>query len=141
MTSYREFLSAKAPRSIASGMDAGPMNPAMFDYQQDATAFCLRQGRAALFLDTGLGKTICELEFATQAAKATNGRALILTPLAVAKQIEREAERFGFNATVIREQSDARDGISICNYDRLDKLDLGEFGGVARIAERWSVDG
>lgn len=65
MTSYREFLSAKAPRSIASGMDAGPMNPAMFDYQQDATAFCLRQGRAALFLDTGLGKTICELEFAT----------------------------------------------------------------------------
>lgn len=130
MTSYREFLSAKAPRSIASGMDAGPMNPAVFDYQQDATAFCLRQGRAALFLDTGLGKTICELEFATQAAKATNGRALILTPLAVAKQIEREAERFGFNATVIREQSDARDGISICNYDRLDKLDLGEFGGV-----------
>lgn len=127
---YRQFIASKAPAAVASGVDAGPMCGAMFDYQRDATAFCLKQGRAALFLDTGLGKTICELEFARQAAEATNGRALILTPLAVAKQIEREAQRFGFGAAVIREQSDARDGISICNYDRLDKLDLDEFGGV-----------
>jgi len=34
-----------------------------------------------LFLDTGMGKSICELEFATQGAEATNGRSLILTPL------------------------------------------------------------
>jgi len=127
---YVAFLARKAPRPTASGIEPGPMNPAMFDYQKDATAFCIRQGRAALFLDTGLGKTICELEFASQAAAHTGKPALILTPLAVARQIEREAVRFGYNARVVRDQSEVRDGINICNYDRLDKLDAAAFGCV-----------
>lgn len=129
---YAIFLAGKAPRAIASGMTPHAMHGAMFDYQQAVTGFCLEQGRAGLFLDTGLGKTICELEWALQAGDATNGRALILTPLAVARQIEAEANRFGGfgGARVIREQSEARAGISICNYDRLDKLDLDSFGAV-----------
>jgi hypothetical protein len=127
---YAEFLAAKAPRVEATGIKPHPMHGAMFDYQAPATGFCLEQGRAGLFLDTGLGKTICELEYAIQAADATNGRALILTPLAVARQIERESARFGFGARVIRDQSEARQGISICNYDRLDKLDPDWFGAV-----------
>lgn len=126
---YREFLTKKAPRVSASGLETIPaMHAQMKPHQRDATEFCLAQGRAGLFLDTGLGKTFCELEFAKYAAAETNGMALILTPLAVAKQIEREAARFGYDARVIREQSDAKPGINICNYDRLDKLDPGEFG-------------
>ena len=127
---YADFLASKAPRVDAVGMKPFPMHGAMFDYQVQVTGFCLEQGRAGLFLDTGLGKTICELEYAIQAAEATNGRALILTPLAVARQIEREAARFGFGARVIRDQSEARAGISICNYDRLDRLDPDWFGAV-----------
>lgn len=80
-----------------------------------------------MFLDTGLGKSFCELEFCRQALEKTNGRALILAPLAVAKQMEREATRFGIEARVIRKQSQAKDGINICNYDRLDKLDTSWF--------------
>lgn len=125
---YLDFLASKAPRAHASGISAGPMNPALFDFQQDVTAFCLRQGRAAMFLDTGLGKTICELEFGTQACRATNKPALILTWLSVARQMEREAERFGYDARVVRGASEVRVGINICNYDRLDKLDLSAFG-------------
>lgn len=65
---YRDFLLAKAPRARAIGVTPLLMPPPhMFDYQIAATSFCLRQGRAALFLDTGLGKTICELEFSRQA--------------------------------------------------------------------------
>lgn len=127
---YVAFLAGKAPKSIPCGVDPGPMNDVLFDYQRAATAFCIKQGRAALFLDTGLGKTICELEFATQCAAASNGMALLLTPLAVARQIEREAARFGYNARVIREMDEAKPGINICNYDRLDKLDPGAFGCV-----------
>ena len=48
----------------------------------------------------------------------------------LAKQIEREATRFGYEARVIRDQSDAKDGINICNYDRLEKLDPDEFGAI-----------
>lgn len=127
---YLAFLASKAPRPMASGIEPAPMPAHLFDYQAAATSFCVRQGRAALFLDTGLGKTVCELEFARQMAAASNGWALLLTPLAVARQIEVEGRRFGYDCRVIREMSDAGPGINICNYDRLDKLDVSAFGVV-----------
>lgn len=127
---YLAFLAGKAPRPMAVGIEPAPMPAHLFDYQAAATAFCIRQGRAALFLDTGLGKTVCELEFARQTAAASNGWALILTPLAVARQIETEGRRFGYDCRVIRSMEDAGPGINICNYDRLDKLDCSAFGVV-----------
>ncbi len=128
---YLRFLAAKAPRPHASGIEPQAMHDALFDYQRDVIAFCLRQGRAALFLDTGLGKSACLLEWCEQMQRASNGVALILTPLAVAKQFEREAVKFGYEARVVRDQSDVRPGINVCNYDRLDHLDPSAFGAVA----------
>jgi len=93
--------------------------------------FGLRAGSFGLFLDTGLGKTEIQLEFCHRAAQAANGRSLILTPLAVAGQTKRRADRWGYESRVIREQSDIGDGINICNYDRLDKLDPTAFGAVS----------
>lgn len=128
---YAEFLASKAPRALAQGVEPGRMHDALFDYQRDVTAFCIRQGRAALFLDTGLGKSACILEWCDQTARASNGFALILTPLAVARQFEREAAKFGYQARVVRDQSEIAPGINVCNYDRLDKLDASVFGAVA----------
>jgi superfamily II DNA or RNA helicase len=93
--------------------------------------FLLRIGSGGLFLDTGLGKTACELEWCRHAAGATNGRALILTPLAVAQQIVREGERWGYDCRVVRDAAESRDGIDVCNYDRLGKLDTRAYGAVA----------
>ena len=59
---YLAFLAGKAPRAMAAGRDPDPMPAHLFDFQAAATSFCIRQGRAALFLDTGLCKTLCELE-------------------------------------------------------------------------------
>ena len=123
---YLQFLASKAPRAQAVGMEPAPMPAHLFDFQAAATEFCLRQGRAALFLDTGLGKTRCQLEFSRQAAETS----LILTPLAVARQIEAEATSLGYNARVIRDQSQVQPGINICNYDRLDLLNPAGFGSV-----------
>ncbi len=128
---YRAFLAAKAPRAIASGIEPKPMPSHLFDFQADVTSFLLRQGRGAAFLGTGLGKSAIQIEWSRQAAEATNGRALILTPLAVARQIETEARRWGYDAHVIRHASEVRDGINICNYDRLDGLDPDAFGSVS----------
>lgn len=128
---YQEFLARKAPRAQSSGFEPSSLPDHLFDFQKECVAFCLRQGRAGLYLDTGLGKTRCQLEWAAQSAEKSNGKALLLTPLAVAKQIEREAKALGYEACVIREQSDARDGINICNYDRLDKIDADAFGAVS----------
>jgi hypothetical protein len=128
---YAAFLASKAPKAQAVGIEPGPMPAHLFDYQAECVAFGLRQGRAAMFLDTGLGKTRIQLEWCKQAAAASNGRALLLTPLAVARQIEREGLALGYSVRVIRSQDEARDGINVCNYDRLGALDTIQFGAVS----------
>jgi hypothetical protein len=130
---YAEFLARKAPRAISSGFTPSAMPDHLFDFQKHCVEFAVRQGRAGLYLDTGLGKTRCQLEWAWQCVLNMPGRAqaLILTPLAVARQMEREARELGYDVRVIREQSEAKPGINICNYDRLDKLDVNEFGAVS----------
>ena len=47
------------------------------------------------------------------------------------QQIAREGERFGYPVRVIRDQSQAIDGINIANYDRLHLLDPPWFGAVS----------
>lgn len=131
---YWEFLATKAVKAPVRGLDPDKMpeiGSHLFPFQRKCVEHALHVGAAGTFLDTGLGKTLVQLEWAARAMEHANGRALILTPLAVARQIEREGLRFGYPVRVIREQSDARDGINICNYDRLDRLDHGWFGVVA----------
>lgn len=133
MSDYLAFLATKAVRAPMRGLRAAPdLAGHLFPFQRQCVDFALRAGAAGIFLDTGLGKTLVELEWCRHAATASNGYALILTPLAVARQIEREARRFGYeDVHVIREQRDVRLGTSICNYDRLEKLDVSAFGAIA----------
>ena len=129
---YEDFLKSKRVEATACGLKSCPdLPPHLFPFQRNAVEFGVRAGSWGLFFDTGLGKTACELEWCRIAAEASNGWALILTPLAVARQIEREGLRWGYDVRVIREQEDAGPGINICNYDRLEKLDASAFGAVA----------
>ena len=129
--SYMEFLASKVPLAVARGISRVPaLSSHLFGFQRHCVEFLLTAGSGGLFLDTGLGKTLVQLEYAEHARQASNGMALILTPLAVAKQIEREAVKFGYDARVIRDQSEARDGINICNYDRLHLIEPDAFGVV-----------
>lgn len=129
---YQAFLASKATRAPTRGLSTvPPLRGHLFPFQAHCVEFALRAGSSGLFLDTGLGKTECELEFCQQAVEAINAPALILTPLAVAGQTQRRAERWGYDARVIRDQSEARPGINICNYDRREKLDPSAFPIVA----------
>ncbi len=130
--SYQAFLAKKAVKAPRRGMASAPAMPShLKPFQQASTAFALEVGTAGLFLDTGLGKTRCQLHYCDVARQQTNGRALILTPLAVARQIEREGLALGYQCRVIRDQSEVGEGINICNYDRLEKLDPASFGAVS----------
>jgi Helicase conserved C-terminal domain len=125
---YQDFLAGKAIRASEHGLDRVPeLAPHLFPFQRECVAFALRAGASGCFLDTGLGKTEVQLEWCQRAIEATNAKALIWTPLAVAGQTKRRADRWGYEARVIREQSDARAGINICNYDRRDKIDPQSF--------------
>lgn len=129
---YAELLARKAVAAPRRGLSEAPsLAGHLFRFQGGCVSFALEAGSSGLFLDTGLGKTACELEWSAHAAEATNGMALILTPLAVARQIEAEGKRWGYKVRVIRQQDDAGPGINVCNYDRLERLDPQAFGAVA----------
>lgn len=130
LTEYRNFITSKTLMTAARGFEPEPMPEPMFAHQKLATEFACQVGRSALFLDTGLGKSYCEIEFARQCVEQTGKPALILTPLAVARQMQGEAARFGIEATVVREAAEVAPGINIANYERLPKLDASVFGAV-----------
>lgn len=131
MNEYAAFLARKALMLPPSGLtEIPPIHAGLFPHQRDSVEFALRRGRSALFLDTGLGKSRAQAEWARIVAEHTGGDILILAPLAVAAQTVREAAEIGVGITHCREPEDARPGINITNYDRLDRFDCCRFAGV-----------
>ena len=125
---YRTFLDSKAIVAKERGISKMPeLAPHLFDFQRKCVEFGLRVGSTGCFLDTGLGKTEVQLEWCQKLIEATNKKALIWTPLAVAQQTKKRADRWGYEARVIRDQSEAGPGINICNYDRRERIDPSQF--------------
>jgi superfamily II DNA or RNA helicase len=120
-------LSAVPPTGIESPVSVSPL---LKPHQRDGVGWALRRGRGCLFEDTGLGKTLQELEWARHVAAFTGRPVLILAPLAVASQTAREGRKFGIDVTVCREQADVRPGVNVTNYERLHRFDPSAFGGV-----------
>jgi hypothetical protein len=127
---YLDFIASKGASAQTVGFKPAALPERMFPHQRAAAEFALGKGRAALFLDTGLGKSGCEAVFASEAARETGRPSLILTPLAVARQMQRECAAFGVDARVIRDQSEVAGPVVIANYERLPKLDVAAFGAV-----------
>lgn len=128
---YKAFVGHKLTRVQPSGMATIPtLHSSLFPHQRDLVTWALRRGRAAIFADTGLGKTACQLEWARHVASHTGGDVLILAPLAVAEQTAIEGDRIGVAVTVCRSAEDVRPGVNITNYDRLHRFDAGRFVGV-----------
>lgn len=133
--SLAEYHAAIAAKRIAFqdyGFDEAPdLNPAMFPHQAAVTKFALEKGRSALFLDTGLGKSLCALDWGRCVVERSNLPVLMLAPLAVSGQHEREAGKFSIDAKAIRDPSEMKGSrVYITNYERLDRFDPAEFGGV-----------
>lgn len=128
---YDKFIDDKTKVAQASGFEPLPITAPLFDWQASVTRWALRQGRAALFEDCGLGKTAQQLEWAHQVSQHTKAPVIILTPLAVAHQTEREAIKFGIVAKVVASAEEVRGpGIYITNYEKLDAFDPAAFSGV-----------
>jgi superfamily II DNA or RNA helicase len=127
---YRAFIASRAVEQVKQGFDPRPINGMAKAHQEAVIRFALERGKSAAFLDTGLGKSFIELEFARQCAEETGKPSLILTPLAVAGQMVREGQKFGIDARQVREQSQVGDGVMVANYERLKKLDPDTFGAV-----------
>jgi len=130
LKAYRQFIDSRAPQSQRFGFEPHKIAAPIKDHQKAVLDFALNRGKSAAFLDTGLGKSLIELEFARQCSEETGKPSLILTPLAVAGQMVREGQKFGIDARQIREQSEVGAGVMVANYERLAKLDPSSFGAV-----------
>jgi hypothetical protein len=129
---YADFVRRKLSTVPATGITADVRLPAsMFPHQLALTKWAIKRGRAAIFADTGLGKSRMQLAWADAVQRHTGKPVLILAPLAVAQQTVQEARSIGIEAAQARSHEQATDaGIVVTNYERLHRFDAGCFGGV-----------
>jgi hypothetical protein len=138
---YQEFLRKKSQLTGEYGFAPLFLPDCLFDFQRHLVEWATRRGRAAIFADCGLGKTPMLLVWAENVVRQTNGRVLILAPLAVSQQIVREGEKFGVE--VCRSADGKPAGkITVTNYERMDKFDPADYVGCvcdeASIIKHWS---
>lgn len=130
MQDYQIFLSHKQRVAFELGykVDDKLINSLLFPFQRDVVKWAVSKGRAAIFLDTGLGKTFIQLEWARLMGKIT----LIVAPLSVARQTIREAKKIDIDAKYIRsiDDIDQSHSIFITNYELIDRFDMDMFGAI-----------
>lgn len=127
---YEEFIARKFGAVPSAGFDPPSIIDGLFPFQVDIVRWAIRRGRAAIFANTGLGKTRMQLAWADAVQRHTGGDVLILAPLAVVRQTVAEGEAVGVHVTACRDGSDVRPGINAANYDRLHRFDPSRFVAV-----------
>ena len=129
---YQDFIRSKETSVQQSGFesDKSTYNKNLFEWQKDIVHWALKKGKACLFEDCGLGKTLQQLSFADEVFKHTGGNVLILAPLAVAAQTKAEGEKFGIEVNICRKQCDVKAGINITNYEMIEHFEPETFQGI-----------
>lgn len=127
IASYQDLLVQKSAKPKMLGFENIDPHKLSKPHQRDCLRMLLNVRRGAAFLDTGLGKTFLQLDW----ARHIPGKVLIVTPLAVAQQTIREAN----NLMGIKDIGFSSDGsvnhqITVTNYERLDNFDGSQFEGV-----------
>ena len=125
---YEDFIEAKSHIGSDDGFEPVFMPDFLFDFQCDLVRWALLKGRAAIFADCGLGKSPMQLVWAWNVYRKTGKRVLILAPLAVSAQTEREARKFGIDCQQSKGAFSAP--LVATNYQRLHYFKPEDFGGV-----------
>lgn len=127
---YAAFLRRKSQIDGAHGFAPVFMPEFLFDFQRALVSWAVEKGRCAIFADCGMGKTALALVWAQNVMQHTNGRVLILTPLAVAAQFITEAKKFGLHAARCTDGKVGGPGIYVANYERLHLFSATDFSGL-----------
>lgn len=128
---YETFVSNKRRAEVATGHKPGDLNEHLFDFQHAIVSWAVRRGRAAVFADTGLGKTLMQLSWADEVASHTGGKVLILAPLAVSEQTIEQGATFGIDVRrVPNGGTPDAPGVWITNYERMESIDFSELHGL-----------
>lgn len=129
MNGYAKFLESKQRTTpdIGRPCDPADVHSMLHPWQAECVAWAVRKGRAALWWDTGLGKTLAQIEWARLSAS----NALIVAPLAVCAQTVREAAKVGVLAHYVRDDSQiGGPGVWVTSYEMVERIDTARFGAV-----------
>lgn len=128
---YETFVEQKRRIEVATGHNPSDLNDHLFDFQHAIVTWAVRRGRAAIFADTGLGKTLMQLSWADEVASHTGGIVLILAPLAVSEQTIEQGSTFGIEVRRVPNGSTPDSpGVWITNYERMDHIDFDSLHGL-----------
>lgn len=120
---YNDFIQTKEFKHVSAGFEVDALDYPLFDYQEPIVKWALKRGKAAIFADTGLGKTIMQLAWADQVSMHTNQPVLILAPLAVSSQTIDEGAKYGIYVEKLNTDADVfGPGLYIINYEQLHKV-------------------
>lgn len=117
---YVDFLAHKKARAPKAGraVALADVHPMLHLWQAEIVQWAAGVGRAAIWADTGLGKTFMQVEWLR--LMAGNHTGLIVAPLAVCHQTIREAAKLGVTIEYVRDGAEiaGRPGMFITNYER-----------------------
>lgn len=130
MSDYETFLDRKRHHGQRANVPFRFQPSGLFDFQHALTGWALERGSGALFADCGLGKTLMQLTWAQNIVEASNGRVLVLTPLAVGAQTVAEGEKFGVEAARSRDGALPSAKVVVTNYEKLHLFSPSDFVGV-----------
>ncbi|HAS92845.1 MAG TPA: hypothetical protein DCS12_11690 [Clostridiales bacterium] len=123
MIEYTEFIKHKKKivGNYGYDIDKNKVHPKLFEWQKDIVKWAVKKGKCAVFLDTGLGKTFIQLEW----ARILGVKTLIIAPLSVTRQTIREAQKIDIDVRYVRSQKDITEynNIFITNYEMASEFD------------------
>lgn len=125
---YEEFLNQKSHLPGEHGFEPLFLPDSLFQFQSDLVSWAVRKGRAAIFADCGLGKTVMALSWCRNVIQKTGGKTLIITPIAVGHQFVSEGEKFGIGCCISRDGNPCGE-ITVTNYERLHKFNPSDYVG------------
>lgn len=127
---YARFIEAKAQLGGEHGFVPTFQHPNAYDFQAHLVDWAARQGRAALFCDCGLGKSLMALSWAHNVVRHTRRPVLIAAPLSVSLQFVEEGQKFDLPAVRSLDGSIPPGAeIVTTNYERLHRFDPNDFAG------------
>jgi DNA modification methylase len=136
MKSYEQFLEEKTIVYKDNGFEVleNEINPIAKLHQNATIRYALRKGKAAIFHDTGLGKTLDQLEIGRLVSKRTNKPFLLVMPLWVAYQTIDDAKRLlDMDLPFAKDKMSVAPGpgVYVTNYEILHKFEGLDLGGIS----------
>jgi DNA modification methylase len=136
MKPYDEFLQEKQiiHRSTGFNVDEDDIHPIALPHQNATIRYALRKGKAAILHDTGLGKTLDQLEWARLVSEHTDKPVLIVMPLWVAYQTIDDAKKLlNMDLPFAKDKMSIAPGVGVyvTNYEILHKFSSVDFGGLS----------